>query len=98
VTRSVNKLARFIQSPLVILATFLISIGSFSLALQANAQAAQEAKNRSEFLQEVLCDVFQPVAAQPLPPNVSAFGRSLSDGTKRSVTRLDCSPEINDGR
>ena len=97
-TRSVSKFARFIQSPVVILVTFLISIGSFSLALQANAQAAQEAKNRSAFLQEVLCDVFQPVAGQPLPPNVSAFGRSLSDGTKRSVDRLECTPEINDGR
>jgi hypothetical protein len=98
VSKSVDKFMRVVKSPVFVLVSFLISIASFSLALQANAHAAHEAQNRSEFLQEVLCDVFQPVAAQPLPPNVSEFGKSLSAGTKRSVERLDCTPELLDGR
>lgn len=99
-------IAKFIQSPVVIIVTFLFSLTSFGFALKANATATSEANHRAQISQEAanhlrvtVCGILEPYANAPGTPATEA-GKKLKESfiIAKGPQGADCTPDPNDGK
>lgn len=99
------KVLRFIESPIVIAVTLIISLASFGIAIKANMTATTEANERaktsqqaSDHLRATFCDLIQPLAIVPPANPQSTLGQTIREQSARSAAELQCSPDPQDHR
>lgn len=72
-----------------------VAIAQAHLAQQQAALAQQQTADviaQQALDQEAFCGWFEPIAAAPLPPNVSSFGKIISKESAHTVVVLGCPP------
>lgn len=94
---------KFIESPIVIVVTFIISLTSFGIALNANVKATSEANNRAkasqaqaDHLRATFCDLIQPLAIVPPSNSTTPLGLQIRLQSAKTAAELQCSPDPYD--
>jgi len=99
-----QRLSFTLASPKSILAGIAVSILCLIIAIVAMTTAweaktvadhtaireAQQAQTQLVLQRDAFCELYVAIADAPLPPNVSSFGRTISEGAKHTVAVLGC--------